>query len=139
SREGGVGKWHLQGGWWGARNGQLLVVAPDSGAPVISFDPGLRGLHAIFVSGYSPGRVRGGEQESYAVYVRLAGEPHFTCLQPERGEPCFQEMYFKTVDLTGARLEIGAFGKTSMFGQIKLVPVNRAPLPPVQGRTIGIL
>ena len=30
------------------RNGQLLVVAPDSGAPVISFDPGLRGLHAIF-------------------------------------------------------------------------------------------
>ncbi len=139
AREGGVGKWHLQGGWWGARHSQLLVVAPDSGAPVLSFDPGVRGLHAIYIGGYSPGRVRGGEQEPNAIYVRLSGEPHFTNLQPERGEPCHQEMYFKTVDLTGARLELGAFGKNSMFGHIKLVPVTRPSLPPVQGRTIGIL
>src|SRR4051812_33736263 len=74
SREGGAGKWHLQGGWWGARNSQLLVVKPDSGAPVLSFDPGVRGLHAIYVGGYSQGRVAGGEQEANALYVRLSGE-----------------------------------------------------------------
>ena len=139
SREGVAGKWHLQGGWCGARNSQLLVVEPESGAPVLSFDPGVRGTWAIYVSAYGPGRVRGGDQEAFAVYVRLGGEPHFTCLQPERGEPCHHEIYFKTVDLNGARLELGAFGKKSMFGHIKLVPVKRAPLPPVRGRTIGIL
>jgi hypothetical protein len=139
SRDGAAGKWHLEGGWWGARHQQLLVAKPDSGAPVLSFDPGLRGQYAIYVSGYSPGRVHGGEQEAHAVYIRLAGEPHFTNVQPERGEPSHQEIYFKTADLTGARIELGAFSKTSMVGHIKLVPVNRPPLPPVTGRTIGIL
>lgn len=138
--EASPGKWHLQRGRWGARGGQLLAAEPETGAPSISYAPGLSGQYAIFVGAYGEGKGQGnfiGEQ--HGIYVRLSSDPHYTFLVTERWGPSYEEMYFKTVDLTGVTMEVANLGKHSALDYIKLVPVRRAPLSASRGQVIGIL
>ena len=139
ARESAPGKWHLQKNCWGARKGELLVAGAETNAPTISFSPDVSGHHSIFIGAYSPGNRGGFVSTNYGVYVRLDGEPHFTFLQVERAEPSFQEMFFKTTDLTGRSIEICNFEKSSSLDYIKLVPVEPRPLPAATGKLIGIL
>ena len=138
-REAAPGKWHLQKNCWGARRGELLVAGAESCAPTISFSPDVNGHHSIFIGAHSPGNRGGFGTTNYGVYVRLDGEPHFTFLQVERGEPSFQEMYFKAADLTGRSIEVCNFEKNSSLDYIKLLPAEPRPLPAATGKLIGIL
>lgn len=134
------GKWHLMRNCRGARNGELLHAGPDAGAPTLSFDPGVKGRHAIFIGAYSPGTLGlSAAREVYGIWVRLSADPHWTFLPPERAQPCRQEMYFKTANLDNARIEIANFENNSSLDYIKLVPVRSVTLPPPRGMVFGLL
>src|SRR5687768_14124669 len=47
------GAWALVKDYYGARKGQMLVATSGQGASTLSFRPGVRGRHAIYVCSFS--------------------------------------------------------------------------------------
>ncbi|MBI4023855.1 MAG: hypothetical protein HY360_02675 [Verrucomicrobia bacterium] len=133
------GKWQLMKNCWGARRGELLHAGPDTGAPTLVFDPGVKGRHAVFIGAYSPGTMGLAAREIYGIWVRLSADPHWTFLAPERVKPCYQEIYFKSAELDGLRIEIANFDKNSSLDYLKLVPVRSPPFFAPRGKVIGLL
>ncbi len=155
------GAWGLVKGYCGARKGQMLVATRGQDAPVLSFTPGVRGRHAIYVGTFSKRAFQ--FWDGFGVFVRLGAHENWTLLLNERGEPSFEEMYFTTTDFNeGSRIEIAHFqlGKSASWwrevgvgietettrfefktflSHLKLVPVRSTPLPAATKATIGIL
>jgi hypothetical protein len=52
-RKKAAGRWKLETSRYGARNGELLVAGPDAKAPILSFDPQLKGGYTIFIDAYA--------------------------------------------------------------------------------------
>lgn len=128
-------QWVLVDHMHGARRRQVLLTSPGNTAPVLKFGVDLRGPHTIYV-GYHGNSA---DRHVNGLYVRLAGEPHFTRMIPERTEPVYVEGWYKTVDLTGpTSIEVASFGLRSGLDYIRLVPGKVKAPPKPKGKSFGI-
>ena len=134
------GRWTLKGGVWGARRGELLWAGKDHGAPPLRFRAGVRGRYGIHVGCHTASGAANDYwgENPFGVYVRLAGEPHYTLLFCERPKRAFVDLYFKTVDLDAdVEIEIGNFGAHTALDYVKLTPAP-ASLPVGDKELIGL-
>jgi hypothetical protein len=118
----------------GPHRSQALLCDFKGAAPPLSFTCNARGWHSIHIGQYGSHAV--GET---GLYVRVAGEPHFTRLEPTRREPCVHEAFYKHVLLNGpTEIQIASFGLRGGLSHVKLTPVNEPQAPPKQGRSWAI-
>lgn len=131
-------KWVLVDNMQGARGRRLLMTGFENTAPTLTFTADVRGPHAIHIGYFGVGHL-GDRHNDGGLYVRIAGEPHFTRFVAERTEPVYAEAYYKTVNCDGPiTVEIASFGLRSALDYVKLTPVEATQAPPARGKAIGI-
>jgi hypothetical protein len=134
-----AGKWHLQKNCEGARGRQRLSASSGNGAPPLLFAPSLRGWFDIYVGCFSRGNLARKDAERSGIYLRQNDEKYFCYLEPERSEPVYEELYYKTARMDGKAIEIANFDRHSAFDYVKFVPSSEPHLPPPDSDLIGLL
>jgi hypothetical protein len=117
--------------------GTMLIAGPETGAPPIAIDLGLRGPHALY-AGLAPYGAMGAS----SMRIRMDGDPGFFVLRNDpfgreanayHTRTFIQDCPVATVDLTGRRVHLAQAGDGDasagvMLAYLRAVPVSGAAL-----------
>lgn len=130
----GEEKWVLARGVYGSSGGILLSARGDRKLPELSFDPGLRGWHNVFV------RVHQYNKEKCAIHAGTNKDRALRRLRPELMYEHFEDLLLGPREMTGARLRIDGSFNFCALDSVRFVPcAPPKPLPAADKELCGIL
>jgi hypothetical protein len=122
--------WTARAGTGQSLSGTILSVGPETNAPPITIDQGLRGPHEVFVG--LPTSIL--YENPNAIRIKLDNDPCYVPLavDPVASRGGIQDCRFRAVDLTGRKIQIAGPDlvrtKAAAVAYIRAVPVPESQL-----------
>ncbi len=139
----GEGVWLLRRGVYGSSSGALLCNAAH-GVPELSFDPGLKGWHQVFVRVHHPmlrilAVVVNDEHDAAGVYAGTSKDRALRVVRPELATEAFETLSLSARDMTGARMRLDGTYVKCEVDSVRFVPCPAPkPLPPAEKEVCAI-
>ncbi len=122
--------WKAQGGAGRTLSGTILCIGPETNAPAITIDPGVRGPHEIFIG--LPTSIL--YENPNAIRIKLDNDPCYAPLavDPVAGRGGIQDCRFRAADLSGRTIQIAGAdllrNKAAAVAYVRLAPVPESRL-----------